>query len=85
MLNLFSTVQLEKANNLLNSLNEDLKEKEKYKPIAVFTEKRFDVYICGNNKREVLFNILDFEGKTPVGFSANWRTLRHIEQELELC
>ena len=38
-MNLFTEIQLQRANALLDSLNEDLKPKERYKPIGVFTEK----------------------------------------------
>lgn len=83
-MNLFSEIQLERANKLLDLLNEDLKPKEKYKPIAVFTENGFDIYICGNYRKEILFNILDFDGNFPNGFSACWRNFGHIKQDLKL-
>lgn len=82
-MNLFSEIQLLRANELLNLLNEDLKEKDKYQPVAVFTENGFDVYICANREKDLLCNILDFEGKTPKGFSANWRIYAHIQQDLK--
>lgn len=85
-MNLFTQKQIDTANELLQLLNEDLKEKEKYKPIACFTEKGYDIYVCGRNvekdKIEMLFNILDFKGKTPKGFCVNWRIFSHIKQEL---
>lgn len=83
-MNLFSEIQLERANALLDSLNEDLKPNEKYEPIGVFTEKGFDVYICGNAKKEILFNVLNFDGNFPAGFSSNWRTFIHVKDELKL-
>ena len=38
-MNLFTEIQLQRANTLLDSLNEDLKPKERYEPIGVFTGK----------------------------------------------
>ena len=83
-MNLFTEIQLQRANALLDSLNEDLKPKEQYKPIGVFTEKGFDVYICGNSDKDILFNVLDYDGNFPDGFSANWRTFQHVKDELRL-
>lgn len=87
-MNLFTEIQLNNANQLLDLINEDLKEKEKYKSIAVFTEGVYEVYICGRmhgeDQVELQFNVLDFEGKTPKGFSANWRNYEHIKRELNL-
>lgn len=83
-MNLFTEIQLQRANDLLDSLNEDLKPKEQYHPIGVITEKGFDVYICTNIEKDILFNVLDYDGNFPDGFSANWRTFEHIKQDLKL-
>ena len=83
-MNLFTEIQLQRASDLLDSLNEDLKLKEQYKPIGVFAENGFDVYICGNYYKDILFNVLDFDGNFPDGFSANWRTFQHVKDELRL-
>ena len=37
-MNLFTEIQLQRAKALLDSLNEDLKPKERYEPIGVLTE-----------------------------------------------
>lgn len=87
-INLFTIKQLESASILLDLINEGLLKKEKYHSIAVFTEKGFDVFICGRkvdkDKLELQFNILDFEGNIPNGFSANWRNYEHIKKDLDL-
>jgi hypothetical protein len=87
-MNLFSEIQLQNANQLLQLINEDLKPKEQYRSIAVFSHDQYEVYICGRmhgkDQIELQFNILDFEGKTPKGFSANWRNYEHIKRELNL-
>ena len=81
---LFDQIQLDKANSLLEGLNDGLREKEKYQPVAHYTEKGFEVFICANREKDMLFNVLDFEGNIPNGFSANWRTIHHINIELNL-
>lgn len=83
LFNLFSEIQLQKATDLLSLLNDDLKPQEKYLPIGVCERKGFEIYACINKDREVLFNILDFEGNIPPGFSVNWRIYQHIKQELQ--
>lgn len=83
-MNLFTEIKLQRAGELLGMLNEDLKNSEKYQPIGVFTENDLDVYICCNKDKDVLFNVLDFEGNIPEGQSANWRSFQHIQQELNL-
>ncbi|TDX83951.1 hypothetical protein [Epilithonimonas xixisoli] len=87
-MNLFSDLQKQTADQLLDMINYGLKEKEKYHSVAVFTEGIYEVYICGRrfekDKIELQFNILDFEGKIPPGFSANWRNYEHIKRELKL-
>lgn len=72
----------ESANLLLKSLNEDLKEH--YRPQYTFQHKGLTVLIVANSSKDVLCNVLDKKGKTPFGFSANWRTPAHIKQELKL-
>ena len=83
-MNLFTEIQLQRANDLLDSLNEDLKPKEQYQPIGVFTEMGFEVYICTNIEKYILFNVLNYDGNFPDGFSANCRTFEHIKQDLKL-
>ena len=80
---LFEGVLISRVNQLLEMLNEDLKPKEKYMPIAHFTEKGYEVFVCANKDKDLLLNILDFEGNIPNGFCANWRNYQHIKQELK--
>lgn len=81
---LFEEVLISRANELLNLLNTDLKPKEKYQPIAHYTEKGYEVFVCTNKEKDLLFNILDFHGNIPDGFCVNWRNFQHIKQELDL-
>ena len=87
-MNLFTEIQIQNANELLHLINDELKEKEKYKPLYVFTQGNYEVYVCGRmiekDKYDILFNVLDFEGKTPSGLSANWRNYEHIKKELNI-
>lgn len=83
-MNLFTEIQLQRAVSLLDSLNEDLKLKEQYQSLGVFTDKGLDVYICVNAEKDILFNVLDYDGNFPKDFSANWRTFEHIKGEMKL-
>lgn len=87
-LNLFEEYEIEQenekltisANNLLQALNDGMKVK--YEPHYYFQEGNLIVLMAVNKQKEAVFNILDLEGKTPDGFSACWRNLEHIKQDL---
>lgn len=74
----------ERANSLLEMLNEGRNEKERYAPQFYFQERDMVVMIAANSKKNMLCNIIDIEGKTPEGFSACWRTAQHIRHELKI-
>lgn len=84
MSDLFQKIRTEKAFELLNVLNADLKQNEKYQDVCCFDEKGFTVYVVANKSKDIMMNILDFEGNIPEGFSANWRTFEHIKTDLKL-
>lgn len=73
-----------KANKLLDALNDGRNEKEKFHPQFYFQEKQFIVLIASNKKKEMVCNILDLDGNIPSDFSACWRSADHIKQELKL-
>lgn len=74
----------EKANALLEALNEGRKPKDEYQPQYYFQTGEMIVLIAANKEKNVVCNIIDLEGKTPEGFSACWRNAHHIKQELGL-
>ncbi len=74
----------EKANVLLQALNDRRKTKEMYLPQYYFKHLDMVVLIASDKNKNTLFNIIDMEGKTPSGFSACWRSANHIKQELGL-
>lgn len=74
----------QKANVLLEALNEGRKSKEQYQPLYYFQEDDKIVLIAGNKEKKIVCNILDLKGNTPDGFSACWRSVNHIKQELNL-
>lgn len=74
----------ERANNLLEMLNEGRNEKERYWPQFYFQERDMVVLIAADRNRNMLCNIIDRNGNTPEGFSACWRTAQHIRHELNL-
>jgi len=72
------------ANDLLDALNEGRKGRELYLPQYCFKEGKFTVYMAANAAKETIFNALDENGKTPKDFSANWRSIEHILQDLKI-
>ena len=81
---LFEFLRLQKAGELLDLINYDLKKNDKYQSIAYYEENGFTVFIIANKNKDILMNILDYEGNIPSGFCANWRSFSHIKQELKL-
>jgi len=87
-LNLFDEYEIDQkneklskaANAILAALNDD--QKDKYEPHYYFQEGNYIVLMAVNKHKEAVFNILDLDGKTPNGFSACWRNLEHIKQDL---
>lgn len=84
MISLFDDFLFSKAIDLLNAINEDLPNKEQYKPLGTFQEKGFNVFCASNKSKDLIMNVLDFEGNTPKGFSANWRNPELIKHDLQI-
>lgn len=72
----------EKANRLLDAVNDD--NKIKYAPQWYFQHEDLIVLVAANKEKDVIFNIIDANGNIPNGFSACWRDVNHIRQELKL-
>lgn len=75
---------MDKANDLLDMLNEDFKESDKYLPQYHLQQNGIIVLIVANKNKDVLFNAIDSKGNIPEGFSANWRIAPHIKEEMNL-
>lgn len=80
----YDQVLTDKASALLDLLNMDRKEKDKYEPQYTYQEGNYIVLIVANKEKDILFNILDVWGNIPPEFSVNWRTAQHIKQELKM-
>lgn len=81
-LELFEPLSIESANSLLHMLNEG--RKKDFFHAHKCTQHKAFLLISAKNSNEIWFNIVDENGKTPEGFSANWRNAEHIKQELNL-
>ena len=76
----------ERANNLLEALNEGLNKKDFYLPHYYWQENGNIVLMAVNKEKDAMFNIINGKtGETPEGFSACWRNINHIKQELLQC
>jgi hypothetical protein len=88
-LNLFEQYEIDQKNeklskaasDILAALNDGMKVK--YEPHYYFQEGNFIVLMAVNKNKESVFNILDLDGNVPNGFSACWRNLEHIKQDLK--
>jgi len=72
----------EKANGLLDALNDGLKPKEKYLPMVYSQLNNLIVLVAQNKAKDTLFNILDVDGKTPNGMSACWRIYNEFVKDV---
>lgn len=83
-LSIFQPKVDDKAQRMLDAINEGRKRQELYGNMKCFHFGPLNVYLVHNGYGHLLGNILDEDGNTPKGFSANWRAWFHIKQELGL-
>ena len=72
----------EKANNLLKSLNEDLKPKERYRPMYYKQLNNVVLLVAQNHEKDTFFNVIDIEGNIPEGMSVCWRCASLAKEDL---
>ena len=72
-----------KANLLIEMLNEGLKKKEQYETYAYQQINNLIVLVVTNKEKDFLGNVLDANGNTPKDFSACWRNLSIVKDELK--
>lgn len=70
-----------KANQLLETLNENLKRDfwEQYSYVQVDDL----IVLVARNKKDFLFNIVDLDGKAPPDFPVNWRNPNIVRDEIQ--
>lgn len=76
----------EKAKPLLDLLNDGRKPKEAYiltDSYVLNDDGGHMVLVAENKKGDKLLNIIDSNGNTPSGMSANWRTSSHILNDVK--
>lgn len=83
-LNVFDDLINNKANELLDLLNEDKKEKHRYYPQYTTQIGNRILLIACNSEKDLLFNVIDVLGEIPKELSVNWRNLEHIKNEKTL-
>lgn len=72
------------ADALLDAVNLDRKQKDKYQIEYYYKHEKLFVLIAVNREKNVICNIVDENGKVPNGFCVCWRVHQHILQELNL-
>jgi len=83
-MNLFTPLADKKALELLETVNDGYKDKEKYHPHYSFIEKGHIVYIAVNKQKDVIFNVLTEFGDFPKDMSTCWRSWCHIKEDLKI-
>lgn len=85
-MNIFTPIIVEKINELVTLLNEDLKTNEKYSIVGVSMVEELDITVVQvkNLKDEFMYNALDYQGETPNGFSACWRSLSSLAHDFNI-
>lgn len=81
MTNLFTPLADNLALEMLESINEGKKPKERYEAHFAMHEKGHIIYVAVNSSGDMLFNALTDTGELPKGMSVCWRTFDHIKQE----
>ena len=83
-MNLFTPLADSLALEMLESINEGRKPKDKYVAYSAIHEKGYIIYVAVNQKKEMLFNALTDTGELPRDRSICWRSWHHIKQEFGL-
>lgn len=83
-MNLFTPLADNLAFQMLESINEGRKDKDKYVAHFAMHEKGHIIYVAVNSKKEMLFNALTDTGELPQNISVCWRSWHHIKQEFAL-
>lgn len=85
-MNIFTPIIVDKINELITLLNEDLPKKEKYSIVGVSMVEEIDITVVQvkNLKDEFMYNALDYKGDTPNGFSACWRSLLNLADDFNI-
>ncbi|OHT44451.1 hypothetical protein [Flavobacterium tructae] len=68
------------ADEILAALNDGMKVK--YEPHYYFQEGGLIVLMAVNKFKDVVFNILDLDGKVPAGLTPCWRNVQYIKQDI---
>lgn len=83
-MNLFTPLADNLALQMLDSVNESRKEKDKYVAHFAMHEKGHIIYVAINKSKDMIFNVLTEMGEFPNGMSTCWRSWAHIRQELSI-
>lgn len=70
------------VSGIINLLNEGRKKPYNLHSSIQFKDKEV-IILCVESEADRLYNIVDFNGKTPNGLSANWRIARDVFNDAE--
>lgn len=76
----YDQVLTDKANKLVDLLNDGRKEKYHQKSYTQIGD--YIVLVVENKHKDLLFNVLDHKGNTPPSMPVNWRNAQLVKQDL---
>lgn len=76
------SVVFEKANELIDLLNDGCKDKGRYWATGIFKYKDYFIFRANKKGEMAVYNILDSEGKIPKNMDVNWRIWSIIQHNL---
>ena len=83
-LTIFDTIVDNEAYCLLDCLNDGLKGNDKYILVGKIKSNGKNIINAVNKSGNIVFNVLDENGKIPKDNSACWRSFCHIKNEFSL-
>jgi len=78
---IFHSIAESNINSLVQLLNDDLKEKHKYKLVMAENIPNNLVLLSASNGKDYVFNIVNQDGNVPNGNVVNWRNSSVIFHE----
>jgi hypothetical protein len=73
----------EKANKLLDMLNEGRKKKELFESYLFTQVENLIVLVAIDRDKKMMGNVLDLDGNTPSDMCVNWRILPIVRKDLD--
>jgi hypothetical protein len=84
MSDLFTQLAVDKIVSLLDTVNADLKKKDKLQLVKCLVFGNYYIPVAVSNLYGEMYNIVTNTGEMPAGMPTNWRSKRLVIDELGL-